>query len=93
METSSQESSRASVNRRYSEQFVANIINLVKVDRMSVAEISRQSSVRPNMIYRWLRRHELQEARKDPSSIPANEQELEQLRRERICVSSGRWTF
>lgn len=68
--------------KRHSAEFRANIVRLVKVDGMCVADVSRQSGVRANQIYRWIKKLKLLEARQDPASNEAKDLELTRLQRE-----------
>jgi transposase len=68
--------------KRHSAEYIANIVKLVKVDHMAVSDVARQTGIRTNMIYRWVHKHELVEARKDPTSDAAKDAELARLQRE-----------
>jgi transposase len=79
---SAQPSAVASVRKHHSAEFIANIVKLVKVDGLPVAQVSRQSGIRANQVYRWIRHRELQAARQDPTSNESRELELARLQRE-----------
>jgi transposase-like protein len=68
--------------KRYDSQFIESIIQLIKVDHLTVAEVADKTGLRRNQIYRWLSRYDLQQARQDPHSEVSRQQEYLQLRQE-----------
>ncbi len=77
-----QQASNGQSRKRHSAEYIANIVKLVTIDQMAVSEVARQTGIRANQIYRWVHKHELVEARKDPASDEAKNLELARLQRE-----------
>ena len=72
----------SSKGKHHDRQFIESIIKLVRTDRMSVAQVSQQTGLRRNLIYRWLAKYDLEQARQDPTSEASRELDNLQLRRE-----------
>lgn len=68
--------------KHHSRQYIDSILKLVKVDGLPVSQVAQQAGLRANMIYRWLRRQELEAARQDPTSAVAVEEQLRAAQRE-----------
>jgi transposase len=82
VETVEQPSGGLPARKRHDPQFIESILKLIQVDGMSVAQVSRQSGIRSNQIYRWLNKQAIAQARKDPASDVAQQQRTNELLRE-----------
>lgn len=82
MEAVKQSSVGVPARKRHDPQFVASILKLIQIDGMSVAQVSRQSGIRSNQIYRWLNKQAIAQARQDPASEAAQQQRTQELLRE-----------
>jgi transposase len=68
--------------QRQSREFIESVIKLVKVDQVPVAEVSQRTGIRRGQIYRWLAKHDLEQARKHPGSDASLRDEAQRLRKE-----------
>lgn len=69
-------------NTRHDPQFIDSILKLVQIDHLPVAQVAHQAGIRPNLIYRWLNKQALAQARQDPASDAAQQKRLKELERE-----------
>jgi len=74
-----QQASVQPVKKHHSAEFIESIVSMVKIDRMTVAEVSRRSGVRANQIYRWIQKYELVQARQDPTSTQTKDRRMIEL--------------
>lgn len=70
--------------RKYSREFKVEAVRLFEESDESASEVGRQLGISRNLIYRWRRQllAEGKEAFPGAGQLPANEAELQRLRRE-----------
>jgi transposase len=85
------EMSKVKERRRFSDEYKAEAVRLVKDSSKPVAQIARELGVNANVLYRWVaEEREANAVGKTRSSVKGEQQELAQVRRELERVTQER---
>ena len=71
-------------NKRYTEEFKRDVLEMAAQEDVSVAQLSRDLGIAPSLIYKWRERYQIDETNGElkPSTQREAEAEIRRLKRE-----------
>jgi len=69
-------------NRKYTEEFKKEVLEMVAEGSRTVAQIERDLELTPNIVYKWQERYRLQNGALKPSEERSEQAEIRRLKRE-----------
>lgn len=71
-------------NKRYTEEFKRDVLEMAAQEDVSVAQLSRDLGIAPSLIYKWRERYQVDGANGEltPSTQRESEAEIRRLKRE-----------